>query len=132
VGLGTRVDLRLAMLRFRLRSGPTAELVWFVAETDALKRVRSDVSAADRARLIAETRRWVMRDLRGGNESARNGSSGKAKNAAGAAPHHPPATWPAWSGASGRWGSRRGAGTVGGGSPWKACWRVASGGAAGL
>jgi uncharacterized protein YbcC (UPF0753/DUF2309 family) len=69
----TRLELRLAMLQYPLRYGPTEELLWFTAETDALRRVRPDVSAAVRGRLIAETRRWVMRDLRGGNEAGRNG-----------------------------------------------------------
>src|SRR5262245_11270906 len=64
----TRLELRLAMMQHPLRFGPAEELVWFVAETDALRRFRGDVSAAVRGRLIAETRRWVMRDLRGGNE----------------------------------------------------------------
>ena len=63
-GFGTRIDLRLAMLQYPLRTGPTEELVWYVAERDALRRVRQEVSSAVRARLIAETRRWVMRDLR--------------------------------------------------------------------
>jgi len=36
-----------------------------MAETDALRRVRPDVSASARGRLVAESRRWVMRDLRG-------------------------------------------------------------------
>ena len=51
------------------RSGPgrPRSCVWFVAETDALRRVRPEASAAVRGRLIAETRRWVMRDLRGGD-----------------------------------------------------------------
>jgi hypothetical protein len=71
----TRLELRLAMLQYPLRFGPTEELLWFVAETDALRRIRDDVSAAVRERLIAETRRWVMRDLRGGNETGRNGTS---------------------------------------------------------
>jgi uncharacterized protein YbcC (UPF0753/DUF2309 family) len=61
---GTRLDLRLAMLQFPLRTGPTEELVWYVAEANALRRVREEVSSAVRARLIAETRRWVVRDLR--------------------------------------------------------------------
>jgi uncharacterized protein YbcC (UPF0753/DUF2309 family) len=74
--LGTRLELRLAMLQYPLRYGPTEELVWFMADTDALRRVRGDVSAATRARLIAETRRWVMRDLRGGNEAVGNGRVG--------------------------------------------------------
>src|SRR5262245_61845016 len=68
--LSTRRELRRAMLQYPLRYGPTEELLWFVAETDALRRVRGDVSEAVRGRLIAETRRWVMRDLRGGNEAA--------------------------------------------------------------
>jgi uncharacterized protein YbcC (UPF0753/DUF2309 family) len=72
-GRGTRLDLRLAMLQYPLMTGPTEELVWFVAETDALRRVRADVSAAARAALIAETRRWAMRDLRGGEAKPRGG-----------------------------------------------------------
>lgn len=67
-GFGTRLELRLAMLQYPLRTGPTEELVWYVAEHDALRRVRPEVSSAIRARLIAETRRWVMRDLRNGKE----------------------------------------------------------------
>src|SRR5262249_23090247 len=38
--LATRLELRLAMLQYPLRFGPTEELLWFVAETDALRRVR--------------------------------------------------------------------------------------------
>lgn len=61
---GSRFDLYLAILQDPLRTGPAAELLWFVAETDALRRVRPETSAAVRSRLIAETRRWTMRDLR--------------------------------------------------------------------
>jgi uncharacterized protein len=75
-GFGTRLDLRLAMLQYPLRTGPTDELLWYVAEADALHRVRAEVSSTVRARLIAETRRWVMRDLRGGHERP-NGTSAK-------------------------------------------------------
>src|SRR3954453_7389387 len=70
---GTRLELRLSMLRFPLRVGPSEELVWYVAEANALREVRHEVSAADRARLIAETRRWVIRDLRAFAEPGRNG-----------------------------------------------------------
>jgi uncharacterized protein YbcC (UPF0753/DUF2309 family) len=70
---GTRLDLRLAMLQYPLRTGPTEELVWYVAETNAMRRVRAEASAAVRARLIAETRRWVMRDLRRGVDPTQNG-----------------------------------------------------------
>ena len=56
-GVGTRLALRLAMLQYPLRSGPTEELLWYVAETNALRRVRREASSAIRARMIAETRR---------------------------------------------------------------------------
>jgi uncharacterized protein YbcC (UPF0753/DUF2309 family) len=65
---GTRLDLRLAMVEYPLRSGPTEELLWFVAQTDALRRVRCDACPVARGALIAETRRWVLRDLRGGTQ----------------------------------------------------------------
>ena len=76
--LGTRLDLRMAMLQYPLRTGPAEELVWFVAETDALRQVRREASSANRNRLIAETRHWVLRDLRGGNESVQAGTFGRA------------------------------------------------------
>lgn len=60
----TRFTLRMAMLQYALRSGPPEELYWFMAETDALRVVRSDASFAARSQLISETRRWAMRDLR--------------------------------------------------------------------
>jgi len=65
VGLPTRMELRLAMVEHPIWSGPAAELEYLMAETDALRRVRLDISAVARGRLIAEARRWVMRDLRG-------------------------------------------------------------------
>ncbi|QEG26607.1 hypothetical protein GobsT_13500 [Gemmata obscuriglobus] len=64
---GTRLDLRLAMLQYPLAGGTADELRWLIAETDALTRVRPEASAAARGRLVSETRRWVMRDLRGRN-----------------------------------------------------------------
>lgn len=64
----TLFDVRLAMLQYRRRSGPPAELLWYVAESDALRKVRPDVSSAVRGRLIAETRHWAMRDLRTATE----------------------------------------------------------------
>lgn len=73
-GLSTRIELRLGMLQYPLQLGPTAELLWFMAETDALRRVRSDASAAVRGRLVAETRRWVMRDIRDGNQADPSGN----------------------------------------------------------
>jgi uncharacterized protein len=74
-GLGTRLDVRLAMLQYPLRYGPTEELIWYVAEADALSKTRPEVSSADAARMVAETRRWVVRDLRGGGPNAGNGQA---------------------------------------------------------
>lgn len=54
--LGTRYHLRLTMLQYPLRLGPTEELRWFVAETDALTRVREDAPPEMRERLLEETR----------------------------------------------------------------------------
>ncbi len=65
LSFGTRFDLRLAMLENRLRSGPDSELRWFIAETDALRKIREEVPAATRSLLIGKTRHWIMRDVRG-------------------------------------------------------------------
>ncbi len=82
---GTLLDLRLAMLQYPLRVGTTEELTWFVAESNAMRRVRAEASFAVRSRMIAETRRWVVRDLRrvdddedeGGRASADGGEAFK-------------------------------------------------------
>lgn len=60
----TRLQLRLAMLQYPLRTGPTEELQWFVAETDALTRIRSEAPSSIHDRFLIETKHWVMRDLR--------------------------------------------------------------------
>jgi uncharacterized protein YbcC (UPF0753/DUF2309 family) len=73
---GTRLELRLAMLQYPLRTGPTEELVWHVAEANSLRRVRTDASSVIRSRLISETRRWVLRDLRAVSDTGRSNSAG--------------------------------------------------------
>lgn len=62
--LVSRAELRCAMLRHAMLDGPTHELHWFVAETDALAKMQTDVPPETRQRLLDETRHWVMRDLR--------------------------------------------------------------------
>ena len=62
---GTRYSLRLAMLQFPFRTGPTEELRWMIAETDALRRFRPEVDPAVRDRMITDSQRWVMRELQG-------------------------------------------------------------------
>src|SRR5687767_9733238 len=64
--MGTRYELRLKMLKYRLRIAPEAELRWFVAESDALRKFRDDAPPAARRQFIEETRHWVMRHLRNG------------------------------------------------------------------
>jgi uncharacterized protein YbcC (UPF0753/DUF2309 family) len=69
--LGTRFGLWMAMLEYPLQLAPSAELRWTVAETDALRRFRNFVHGPTKLRMVAETRHWVMRDLRtlnGGGE----------------------------------------------------------------
>ena len=61
--LVTRIELRMSMLQYPLLVGPAEELRWYVAEMDALKRMREEVPEAIREQFLEETRRWVMRDL---------------------------------------------------------------------
>lgn len=72
--LATCFELQLAMLQHPMQTGPVEELRWFVAETDALTRFREDAPQAARAKVIAETKRWVMRDLRDGGDDHHRGT----------------------------------------------------------
>ncbi|PQO28899.1 DUF2309 domain-containing protein [Blastopirellula marina] len=59
-GLGTRGQIRLAMLRHPVHIGPDAELRWIVAETDALDRFLSATPREVRERVIADARQWLQ------------------------------------------------------------------------
>ena len=61
----SRIQLRMAMLQHPVRLGPTEELRWFIAETNALCRLDRGVSPLTRKELLAQTRRWVMRTVCG-------------------------------------------------------------------
>lgn len=63
--MGTRYQLRLAMLEHPWHFGTDAEVRWRIAETDALSRFRRETPDPLRRHAIGETRRWVMRDLEG-------------------------------------------------------------------
>jgi uncharacterized protein YbcC (UPF0753/DUF2309 family) len=65
----TRFELRYAMLKHPLRMGPDCELRWFVAETDALRKIRREASDVVREQFIQRTRQWIMRDVRAGGAS---------------------------------------------------------------
>ncbi len=77
---GNRHDLRLALLQYPLRTGPTEELLWYVANVNGMRRIRQEASSATRARLIAETRRWVMRDLRTGKGNGNGHGAAASSN----------------------------------------------------
>ena len=82
-GLASRRRIRLTMLTHTLRSAPAAELRWFVAESDALRKLRPEVSDETRVRFVDGTRHWIMRDHRGTtSESASGKESGFAANVA--------------------------------------------------
>ncbi|GDY07910.1 UPF0753 protein [Planctomycetia bacterium] len=72
--LTTTSDVRMAMLQYPLQTGPVEELRWFVAETDALTSFREDAPPAARTKIIEESKRWVMRDLRDGGDDPDRGS----------------------------------------------------------
>lgn len=72
--LTTIGDLRMAMLQYPLQTGPVEELRWFVAETDALTHFRGDVPPAVREKIVGESKRWVMRDLRDGGDDLHRGA----------------------------------------------------------
>ncbi|MCU0877447.1 MAG: DUF2309 domain-containing protein, partial [Pirellulaceae bacterium] len=57
--MGTRYHLRLAMLEHPLRIAPAAELRWYIAETDALSRFRSESPSDVRKRMVASTKKWL-------------------------------------------------------------------------
>lgn len=63
-GFGTRLDVRLGILKAALQVGSEHELQWFITGTDALKRFLPEVDAGCRENLLEETKRWTMRDLR--------------------------------------------------------------------
>jgi hypothetical protein len=68
--LGTRFYLRQAMLQAPLYTAPTVELKWIVAETEALRKYRSDAPPEFRERMIDGTKRWIMRDFRNGGATS--------------------------------------------------------------
>ena len=58
-GLGTREQIRLAMLRHPVHVGSDAELQWIIAETDTFDRFRAEVSQEHRERIVAGARQWL-------------------------------------------------------------------------
>ncbi len=84
--LGTRFDLRLALLKYPYPTGPAAELRWYVAEMDALSKFCDDVPLETRQRMIADTQEWLLADAdtfsRGWNPAAQTACASLAEIAA--------------------------------------------------
>jgi uncharacterized protein YbcC (UPF0753/DUF2309 family) len=59
----SRRELRLLLLEHPLQLSNSRELEWFVAETDALKKFRSDVRENSRSAMLLATKSWVHREL---------------------------------------------------------------------
>jgi uncharacterized protein len=64
--LGTRYQLRLAMLQHRLRICAGPELQWLLAETSALRHFPPETPLAVSQRMVDETKHWILRDFRNG------------------------------------------------------------------
>ncbi len=60
--IGSRLQLRRAMLEHPPRLGADAELRWLIAETDAVRRFPDETPIDVKNQLLDQTRRWVMRD----------------------------------------------------------------------
>lgn len=58
--LSTREELRLSMLQHLIQAGSAAELQWIIAETDTLKRFRTDVAESEREQLIEGAINWLQ------------------------------------------------------------------------
>lgn len=74
LSLCSREELRMAMLLYPIRTAPESELRWFISETDALKRIRSDAPASLHFQWVDRTRRWLMRDIKGDIQNKRTKS----------------------------------------------------------
>lgn len=71
---GTRLELWLTLLKYPVRSVKEHEMQWFLAETDALRKLRPETSPVIRERMVAETRDWVLHDLARNRGGRTNGS----------------------------------------------------------
>jgi uncharacterized protein len=59
----SRRHLRLTLLEHPLQLSNSRELQWFVAETDALQKFRSDVPEIVRSEMVLSTKSWVHREI---------------------------------------------------------------------
>lgn len=70
---GTRLELWLTMLTHPLRSVKEHEMQWFLAETDALQKMRPETPPSVREQFLATTRDWILHDLARARQASANG-----------------------------------------------------------
>lgn len=61
--LSSRLHLRMAMLMNRISAGSAAEIDWYMAETEALTHFPPGTGPTVRRDIVADVKRWVVRDL---------------------------------------------------------------------
>lgn len=64
-GLVSRSELRLNMLLESVQRASEPELQWLITAGDGIRKFQQRCSASLRRQMVADTRRWVMRHLRG-------------------------------------------------------------------
>jgi hypothetical protein len=64
-GLVRRIDLQTSMLADPVRLASETELGWAIAAGDGMRTFRRRCPSLVREQMVADTRQWVMRDLRG-------------------------------------------------------------------
>jgi len=57
---GSRHDFRLELLRRQMRLGPPEELAWWIAETNALRKLQADVTPEVRREFLRRSRDWIL------------------------------------------------------------------------
>lgn len=80
--LGTRFSLYRAILRHSLHDGPSVDLRWVIGDTNALNRFREETNEDVKQQILADTKQWVMRDLRsvvGSSPDSNDGDNGLKK-----------------------------------------------------
>ncbi|MBX3423355.1 MAG: DUF2309 domain-containing protein [Pirellulaceae bacterium] len=76
--LGTRFQLRHAILQHTVHEVVPSQLDWVIAQQQALERFSADVSAHQRQRLIASTRRWYNRTFANNGDQPPHGDQAQA------------------------------------------------------
>ncbi len=91
--LGTRFALRFAMLQHPVHAAPVAEMEWLIAETDALRKFRSETDSVVRDRMVRMTRRWVLAAASSHYQGIESQAAAAMREIIGETRGSDPATW---------------------------------------